>query len=292
MRNIIIFIRRYITFFTFLVLQIVCVSMLVRYNASYNAVYINVASSFTGFFDKKYNDVEYYFQLRKTNKQLADENAMLKNVIMSSIEKNGDTSTGRLQARIDSLYRDTLGRNVKYIFTTAKVVNNSLYSENNYITIQKGSQDGVATDMAVAGPKGIVGHVVSVSKNYSVAMSLLNHNSRVSVTLKGKPFTGIVDWDGHSPSEVLLHNVPKNIKIHKGDSVVTSNLSESFPPGLMVGRAERIRLNAASNLMDVVLKTATDFSNLQYVYLIRNVFYTEQKSLEQATREQQPVKAK
>ncbi len=266
--------------------------MLVRYNNSYNAVYINVASSFTGFFDKKYNDVEYYFQLKKTNKQLAEENAMLKNMIMTSIGKNGDTSTNKLQARIDSLYRDTLGRNVKYIFTTAKVVNNSLYSENNYITIQKGSADGVTTDMAVAGPKGIVGHVVSVSKNYSVVMSLLNHNSRVSVTLKGKPFTGIVDWDGVKPSEVLLHNVPKNIKITKGDSVITSNLSESFPPGLMVGRAIRVRPDAASNLIDIVLETSTDFSNLQYVYLIKNVFYTEQKSLEQATQQQQPVKAK
>ena len=292
MRNIIIFIRRYITFFTFLVLQAICISMLVRHNASYNAVYVNVASSFTGFFDKKYNDVEYYFQLKKTNRQLAEENAMLKSVIMFAIEKNGDTSSNKLQVRIDSLYRDTLGRNVKYIFSTAKVVNNSLYNENNYITIQKGSKDGVTMDMAVAGPKGIVGHVVSVGKNYSVVMSLLNHNSRVSVTLKGKSFTGIVDWDGASPYEVLLHNVPRNLKVHKGDSVVTSNLSESFPPGLMVGRADRIRLDAASNLMDVVLKTATDFSNLQYVYLIRNVFYTEQKSLEQATKEQQPVKAK
>lgn len=292
MRNIIIFIRRYITFFTFLVLQIICISMLVRYNASYNAVYINVASSFTGFFDKKYNDVEYYFQLKKTNKQLADENAMLRNVIMASIEKNGDTSTDKLYARVDSLYRDSLGRNVKYVFTTAKVVNNSLYNENNYITIQKGSKDGVTTDMAVMGPKGIVGHIVSVSQNYSVAMSLLNHNSRVSVSIKGKPFTGIVDWEGSSPSELLLHSVPKDIKINKGDSVVTSNLSESFPPGLMVGRAERIRLDQASNMMDVVLKTATDFSNLQYVYLIRNVYYTEQKSLEQATKQQQPAKAK
>ena len=266
--------------------------MLVRYNASYNAVYINVASSFTGFFDKKYNDVEYYFQLKKTNKQLAEENAMLKNVIMMSIEKNGDTSSSKLKSRIDSIYRDSSGRNIKYMFTEAKVVNNSVYSENNYITIQKGSKDGVTTDMAVIGPKGIVGHIVSVSKNYSVAMSLLNHNSRVSVMLKGKPFIGIVDWDGVNPTEILLHNVPKNIKINKGDSVITSNLSESFPPGLMVGRADRIRLDAASNLMDVVLKTSTDFSNLQYVYLIKNFYFTEQKGLEQATMQQQPVKAK
>ncbi|WP_191967872.1 rod shape-determining protein MreC [Rhizosphaericola mali] len=290
MRNIIIFIRRYITFFTFLVMEIICISIMVRYNQTYRATYANISNDVTGFFMNKYNNVEYYFQLRKTNRQLADENAYLKNFIITSLGKNGDTSTTKLLTRIDSLYRDTLGRNTKFIYSVAKVVNNSTTNENNYITIQKGSKDGVTTDMAVDGPDGIVGHVVAVSKNFSIIMSLLNHNSRVSVMIKGKPFTGVVDWDGKNIRELTLHNVPKTIKLHKNDSIITSNLSENFPPGLLVGRVDRIILDKSSSLMDVQVTTGTNFNLLQYVYLIKNTLYTEQKVLEQSTLQAQPVK--
>ncbi|QES89895.1 rod shape-determining protein MreC [Rhizosphaericola mali] len=290
LRNIIIFIRRYITFFTFLVMEIICISIMVRYNQTYRATYANISNDVTGFFMNKYNNVEYYFQLRKTNRQLADENAYLKNFIITSLGKNGDTSTTKLLTRIDSLYRDTLGRNTKFIYSVAKVVNNSTTNENNYITIQKGSKDGVTTDMAVDGPDGIVGHVVAVSKNFSIIMSLLNHNSRVSVMIKGKPFTGVVDWDGKNIRELTLHNVPKTIKLHKNDSIITSNLSENFPPGLLVGRVDRIILDKSSSLMDVQVTTGTNFNLLQYVYLIKNTLYTEQKVLEQSTLQAQPVK--
>lgn len=271
-------------------MEIICISIMVRYNQTYKATYANIANDVTGFFMNKYNDVEYYFQLRKTNRQLADENAYLKNFIITSLGKNGDTSTTKLFTRIDSLYRDTLGRNTKYIYSVAKVVNNSTTNENNYITIQKGSKDGVTTDMAVDGPDGIVGHVVAVSKNFSIIMSLLNHNSRVSVMIKGKPFTGVVDWDGKNVRELTLHNVPKTIKLHKNDSIITSNLSENFPPGLLVGRVDRIVLDKSSSLMDVQVTTGTNFNLLQYVYLIKNTLYTEQKVLEQSTLQAQPVK--
>ena len=72
----------------------------------------------------------------------------------------------------------------KYRFLEAKVVNNSVSDENNYITIHRGALQGVNENMAVIGPDGIVGKIISVSNNFSLAMSLLNRKSKVSAMLQ------------------------------------------------------------------------------------------------------------
>ncbi len=74
MRNIFVFIRRYFNFLLFLVLQIISIIFLVRYNKTHEAVYAGIANEVTGKVNEQYNKVQYYFQLKKTNQQLAEEN--------------------------------------------------------------------------------------------------------------------------------------------------------------------------------------------------------------------------
>ena len=74
MRNIFLFIRRYFNFLFFLILQGFCLYMLFNYNRYHQAVFMNVANEYTGKIYKQYNDVEYYFKLRKTNDSLIKAN--------------------------------------------------------------------------------------------------------------------------------------------------------------------------------------------------------------------------
>jgi len=226
MRNIFLFIQRFFVLFVFLVLQVLCILVLVNYNQTYQAYFAGSANEVIGRVNTQYNDVHEYFSLRKTNEQLAKQNKDL--LAALHINTNG-TDTATL-TRLDSILRDTLGRIRKFDFTTARVVNNSTTEENNYITIERGAKQGVVKDMGVVGPNGIVGKVLLVSDNYSVVMSLLNHNSRVSAMLKrDSTNSGYIDWDGKNPSFVIMHNVPKSAKIKNGDTVLTSNLSGNFP---------------------------------------------------------------
>lgn len=261
--------------------------MLINYNNSYQAAYVNVANGLTGSIQSRYNSVEYYFQLKKENAQLIDENAKLKQALFA-LGKTDDTSSAKLYNKIDSLFTDSLRRGLRYVYFTAKVVNNSLTNENNYITLKKGAADGIKVDMAVDGPQGIVGRVIAVSQHYSIVMSLLNHNSKISTMLKNNNYTGIVDWDGRNPSLLTLHNIPQSIsnKIKIGDTAITSNLSGNFPPGLMVGRVAKVTTDPASNFLAITLKSATNFYTLQYVYLIHNTMLTEQRELEANTQKQ------
>ncbi len=279
MRNIFLFIRRFFTFFLFLVLQGFAIGILVNYNKSQQAVFANFANEATGWVSTKYNSVEYYFRLTETNKALAEENARLRNMLPSSFDSPDSTHI----IKMDSLVKDTLGRIRKFNFLPAKVVNNSVSQENNYITLYRGAKQGVNKDMAVIGPDGIVGKVVLVSDNYCRVMSLLNHNSKVSAMTMKDFVTGYVDWDGKDPQYITLHGIPSTTKVQKGDTILTSNLSANYPPGLMIGTVSDISFEPASKVYILKLKTATNFYSLQYAYLVQNMLWDEQRKLEDQT---------
>jgi rod shape-determining protein MreC len=279
MRNIIAFIRQFFNFFLFLVLMGISLGILISYNQTYQAVFSNVANEATGKVGAQYNSIEYYFRLKKTNEALVAENAELRGLLKQSFE-GPDTSS---VIKIDSLLKDTLGRVRKFRFLPAKIVNNDISDQNNYITLYRGSKQGVTTDMGVIGPQGIVGRVILVSDNYCRVMSLLNRNTKVSAMTKKGFYTGLADWDGKDPRYITLHNIPKSAKVKVGDSILTSNLSGSFPPGIMVGTVAAIQGDPGSGFYELKIKTSTDFYSLQYAYLVDNVIWAEQKQLEAKT---------
>lgn len=281
MRNIFLFIRRFFTFFLFLVLLGISFAILVNYNKTYQAAYAASANEVTGKINKQYNDVEYYFRLKETNRQLAEQNNHLLNLMGTSFDAPDSIKT----YKIDSLIKDTLGRVRKFTYLTAKVVNNSVSEEYNYITLFRGSKQGVVKDMGVTGPNGAVGKVILVSDNYCRVMSLLNRKSKVSGMLKKGFIMGDVEWDGEDPQYLVMKRVTKSAQVQKGDSVITSNIANlTFPPGIMIGTVAQIANDPdGGSYYMLKLKTATNFFSLQYAYLVENVVWTEQKELEDKT---------
>jgi rod shape-determining protein MreC len=257
----------------------VSLAALINYNQTYQVAFSNIANETTGKVGAQYNAIEYYFRLKKTNEALAAENAELRGMLQSSFEAP-DTSK---VFQIDSLLKDTLGRVRKFEFLPAKIVNNDISEQNNYITLYRGAKQGAQVDMGVTGPRGIVGKVIMVSDNYCRVMSLLNRNAKVSAMTKKGFYTGLVDWDGKDPRYVTMHNVPKSAKVKVGDSVITSNLSGSYPPGIMVGTVAALQCYSGSGFYELKVKTSTDFYNIQYAYLVNNMIWAEQKQLEAKT---------
>jgi rod shape-determining protein MreC len=257
----------------------VSLGILIRYNETYQVVFSNIANEATGKVGAQYNGIENYFRLKKTNDALVAENAELRGLLKQSFE-GPDTSS---VIKIDSLLKDTLGRVRKFRFLPAKIVNNDISDQNNYITLYRGAKQGAKVDMGVIGPQGIIGKVILVSDNYSRVMSLLNRNTKVSAMTKTGFYTGLVDWDGKDPRYVTLHNIPKSAKVKIGDTVLTSNLSGSYPPGIMVGTITAIQGDPASGFFELKLRTATDFYSVQYAYLVDNMIWAEQKELEAKT---------
>jgi len=278
MKNIFIFIRRYFNFLFFLVLQILSLVLLVNYNETHEAVYARVANEITGRINGQYNNVQNYFHLKENNRLLLEENTRLKNMLHTNFES---ADSARIIA-LDSTVRDTAGHQRKYTWLPAKVVNNTVSQQLNYLTIHRGASQGIKRDMAVIGPQGVVGTVIETSENYSRVMSLLHRNSKVSSMLKKGNVPGTVEWDGRDPHYVTLKNIPKSVAVAKGDSVVTSSYSANFPSDIMVGTVDMIFNDPGSNFLVIRLKTATNFYNIEYVNLVENVQWDEQRRLEAA----------
>jgi rod shape-determining protein MreC len=265
------------------VLQIVALSFLFRYNKFHEAAFMGIANELTGRVSSRYSNVEYYFHLKKINESLAMQNERLLNEIKSNTQ-GADTS---LQVITDTVHKDTSGANLKYVWRGARVVNNSVSLQNNYITIHRGESQGVKKDMGVIGPDGIVGMVVNTSENFAVVMSMLNRQSSVSAKLKKSREIGKVQWDGITPNYVTMINIPKNVQVATGDSVVTSGYSLSFPPEVLIGTVSEIVDDKTSNFYTLKIRPATNFYNLEYVTVVDNLQKEEQQKLEDATRKNQ-----
>jgi rod shape-determining protein MreC len=281
MRNIFLFIRRYFTFFTFLVLQVVSLWFLFNYNRFHRAKFLGVANEMTGRINSQYNKVEDYFNLKEENRRVHRANDSLLNLIPQNFMLR-DSSTQFVK---DSILFDTAGHYRRYLFRSATVVYNTVNAQKNYIQINRGFNQGIKDNMAVVSSDGcVVGVVVNVSPNFSQVMSLLHVQSTVSIALKKSGDFGTVEWDGKDPRYLLLKRIPKTVELVIGDTVLTSSVSFNFPPGYMVGTIANIKLDNTSGMYLLKVKTAANFYNLQQVHVIENTEYDEQTLLNAETK--------
>lgn len=276
MRNIFLFIRIYFNFLFFLILMGISFYMLFTYNRYHHTVYSAVANEFTGKISKQYNNVEYYFQLKRTNDSLVKANEQLYNRLKQDFEMPDTVN----KIAIDTITIDTLRKQRKYLYMQAKVISTSINQPNNYIELHRGSKQGLYADMGVINPNNaVIGTVMDVSENYAVVMSLLHAQSNLSARLKKSGETGTVIWDGKQPDILILKDISKAVKINRGDTVITSGFSDKFPPGLLIGFVKDIINDKTSSTFTVRIKPAANFESLQYSYVIDNLQKEEPQQL-------------
>ena len=164
MRSLIRFIVRFHFVLIFLLIESFSLFLLIQYNHYQRSTVVNSANRFSGKVYDKFSVVTDYFSLRKANLELTNQNSKLLNRSKNSYKSN----QVKLVEILDSLYFQ------QYEYRIAKVVNNSIVKQRNYLTLNKGSKHGIEPEMAVLGPTGIVGVVRHVSENYSSVISVLN----------------------------------------------------------------------------------------------------------------------
>lgn len=250
--------------------------MIFSYNRYHHAVYSKYANEITGNISKKYNGIEYYFQLKRTNDSLVKANEALYNKLKQDYEMPDTVN----KIAIDTLKTDSLPHQRKYLYMQAKVIHNSVNLLNNYVELHRGKNQGVTADMGVIGMNNaVVGTVVDVSDNYAVVMSLFHEQSNLSGRLKKGGETGIVVYDGKTPGILYLKDISRSAKINQGDTVITSGFSDKFPRGLLIGFVKDIINDKSSSTYTVRLNSAANFENLQFVFIINNLQKEEPEKL-------------
>lgn len=269
MRNLLHFLAKYNNIIVFLILEGVALSLLFSGNSYHNTRLIKGLRGMTKGVEEKIFVARRYLSLGEINTSLAAENTKLRNRISRQIneEKLLFFSVS------DSLY------NQQYQYTHAEVIGNSVNKQKNFITLNKGKKHGIGTDMAVTNSEGVLGVIVGTSENYSVAMSLLNIDFRLSARIKTNGYFGSLTWDGRDYKHVILSEIPQHVVINEGDTVETTGYSAVFPEGILIGSVSDIR-KSGSDFYNITVSLAADFKKLNYVNIVGNLKKSEQLELE------------
>lgn len=265
MRNLLNFFIRYGAWFLFVFYAAISCFLLFQRNPFQHHVYLTSANAVvSGVYDVAAN-VTGYINLRDINADLQRRTADLESEVIALREHNRALRQQLLQ---DSLRTtDSLGR---FRFILATVVNNSVVNPYNYITVNKGRLDSIQPEMGVMDQNGVVGVVNTVSDHHARIISLLNPNFRLSCKLRGNDAFGSLVWDGKSPYEAILEELPKQVRFRKGDTIITSGYSAVFPEGIPVGTIIGSTRGEDDNFNTLRIKLLTDFSTLSTVKVISN----------------------
>lgn len=285
MRVLISFIQRFFNLILFIGLEILCIVMIAKTNTLQGNEIMNSANLGVAFWYQKQSGVSNYFGLREMNDSLLNENTRLRQQLSRYTETDllNDSSVVRSMQLSDSLHSVQYAH---YTYYKARVVNNSVNAASNFITINRGYKDGVAKNMAVISGTGVVGRITNVSAHFATALSILNTKQRLSAKLKDGT-SSFVYWEQTSGPDVLLMKITQpEIKIKRGDSILTTSYSTLFPADMLLGRVDAVYVVKKDNSRILHIKPATNFRNMNYVYVIKNDFMEERRNLEDSTQKQ------
>ena len=282
MHNLTEFLAKHNHWFVFLVLEVVSMVLLFRYNSYQGSVWFSSANAVTGKVYEWDSAVESYFSLSGVNSQLTQRNAFLEQQVRML-----DDSIARLtrsqEAAVTRLSSMVPFQGCRLI--PAKVVANMVNRYDNLITIDKGSADGVKRDMGVVCGMGVVGIVYLVSEHYSIVIPALNSHSNISCTIQRRGYFGYLRWRGGSSQLAYLEDVPRHAHFKLGDNVVTSGYSSVFPPGVMVGKVLHVFNSADGLSYRVQVKLSTDVARLRDVCLVDDSALQERIDLMRAAQD-------
>lgn len=282
MHNLTEFLAKHNHWFVFLVLEVVSMVLLFRYNSYQGSVWFSSANAVTGKVYEWDSAVESYFSLSGVNSQLTQRNAFLEQQVRML-----DDSIARLtrsqEAAVTRLSSMVPFQGCRLI--PAKIVANMVNRYDNLITIDKGSADGVKRDMGVVCGMGVVGIVYLVSEHYSIVIPALNSHSNISCTIQRRGYFGYLRWRGGSSQLAYLEDVPRHAHFKLGDNVVTSGYSSVFPPGVMVGKVLHVFNSADGLSYRVQVKLSTDFARLRDVCLVDDSALQERIDLMRAAQD-------
>lgn len=280
MQNLLEFLQKYHHWFLFVVLEIISLVLLFQYNSYQGSVFFSSANAAVGSINEGRAEMESYFSLKHMNEELTMRNFYLERQVAQLRRLYGE-----LTSDTTALERQGLEFLNKYHVIKAKVITNELDKPDNLMTINCGMADGVEVGMGVACGQGVVGVTYLVSDHYTVVIPVLNTSSRISCTIRGRGYFGVLRWDGKDAAVAYLEDIPRHARFKRGDWVETNGYSSIFPPGVLVGKIETVYNSIDGLSYRVKVRLSTDFGRIRDVVVINDKSIEERVRLLQSARD-------
>ena len=224
----------------------------------------NIQTAIAGKINNSIYNLEKHFYLKSYNDSLLKQNAQL---LFQLQNKTQDTNF------IPSSLPD------QYVYIPAFVISNQYHLQHNTLIINKGETDGIKPDAGIISTNGIVGVIQKTSAHYAKAISILNKNLKINVALKHTNYSGFLQWSGISPNKFEVIDLPANVEIKIGDTIVTGGMSGIFPKGIPIGQITGFKLASGQKSYEIQINSLTDMTAIGPVYVIQNRLKSEMDSL-------------
>lgn len=279
MKNLVQFLVKNAHWFLFLFFTLVSFVFLFKNNEFQKSKYLWVFEEIAGRVYSISNSVQSYLDLKPVNTELLNRIASLEMENESLKKKLGQSEDGGQSY-------NALSDSVQYCYVQARVINNQISGIDNYITLDKGSSDGIKPDMGIISANGIVGVVINVTPNFSRVISILNPKFRPNCKVEKNNYFGPLVWDGKDSRYTYLEELPRHVDFEIGDTVVTSGFSTIFPEGIPVGTIIDSQKNKNDNYNSLKVQLFTNFATLKEVLIVENTLKGEQLLLEGISRDE------
>lgn len=275
MQYLIDFLKKNFYWLVFVLLEVISLISLFKYNTYQGNAFFTTANSFIGTIYEISSSVTAYLHLSEENELLEAENEQLRRQL------NSMKATLRSQAEQEGFVTgDTLSDADSYHFVQAKVVSSTLHKPCNLLTINKGASDGIRPEMGVVCSRGVVGIVYITSQHYSIVMPLLNIHSHISCRLEGSEFFGTLQWQHGNPNVSFVEGIPRHADVRKGTLVETNGYSDIFPEGFPIGKVLKVGDSADGMSYSLTVQLFADFKSLRNVTVITDYSNNERDKLE------------
>lgn len=280
MQNLLEFLQKYHHWFLFVLLEVISLVLLFQYNSYQGSVWLSSANAVSGKVNEGRAEVESFFSLRQMNEGLTLRNFYMERQLsqLRRLYSEATEDTAGLWAKEMSFLK-------QYRMIPAKVVTNELNRQDNLLTIDRGTKDGVEVGMGVACGQGVVGVTYLVSNHYAVVMPVLNTASRISCAIRGHNYFGVLRWNGKDAGVAYLEDIPRHARFKRGDWVETNGYSSIFPPGVLVGKIETVYNSDDGLSYRVKVRLSTDFGHLRDVVVVNDPSIVERTRLLQSARD-------
>ncbi len=161
----------------------------------------------------------------------------------------------------------------EYEFLNATVISRNVANWYNTITIDKGTYNGVTTDMVVVNSQGLIGKIVSTTTFTSEIRLITTSDTanKISVTIasEGKKINGLIKDYNYKTKHLEVEGVSNTEYVGIGNYVYTSGLGEIFPSGILIGKVERITTDEYDLAKIIEVKPIADFDDINYVAILK-----------------------
>ncbi|MGI5876847.1 MAG: rod shape-determining protein MreC [Dethiobacteria bacterium] len=268
--------RKMITLFCLVVIFLILIFFTGNFRPHYTFaedLFLTGISPVQGFFSQLGNDTFHffrgifgYFKLVEENEKLKRELASQNDYFHRMIELQKENY--RLREMLEFRKR------TKYHLLPAEVIARSPDNWFETITVNKGYSDGVKVNMAVVTSNGLVGNIMQVARNSSQVLLLTDSRRAVSALVQRSRDPGIVGIvEGYQEKEGYLRmvNLPPEVSIRPGDTIISSGLGGIFPKGLTIGRVLEIGKDQYGLLQQALIQPAVNFDRLEEIFIIMEV---------------------